>query len=36
MLTIIFFTPLMFDRIKENPFKLEERNFPVDFEYPRE
>jgi len=33
---LIYFMPLMFDRVKENPFKLEERNFPVDFAYPTE
>lgn len=27
--------PIFFDRIKENPFKLKERNYPVDFAYPR-
>ena len=30
----IFITPLMFLADDENPFKLEERNFPVDFVYP--
>ncbi|PYF76624.1 DUF3858 domain-containing protein [Pedobacter nutrimenti] len=29
-------SPLLFDRTKENPFKLEERNYPVDFAYPIE
>jgi hypothetical protein len=28
--------PLLFERMKENPLKLDERNFPVDFSYPRE
>lgn len=27
--------PFFFDRLKENPFKLKERNFPVDFGYAR-
>jgi hypothetical protein len=27
--------PFFFDRLKENPFKLKERNFPVDFGYSR-
>jgi hypothetical protein len=27
--------PFFFDRIKENPFKLKERTYPVDFAYPR-
>ncbi|MCX2486512.1 DUF3858 domain-containing protein [Pedobacter sp. MR2016-24] len=31
-----YFMPLLFERTKENPFNLEERNFPVDFAYPIE
>jgi transglutaminase-like putative cysteine protease len=31
---LVYFNPLMYDRTKENPFKDEERNFPVDFGYP--
>lgn len=31
-----YFTPLLFERTKENPFKLEERKFPVDFAFPTE
>lgn len=27
--------PFFFERIKENPFKLKERTYPVDFAYPR-
>lgn len=27
--------PFFLDRLKENPFKLKERNYPVDFAYPR-
>ncbi|MBD0832875.1 DUF3857 domain-containing protein [Aestuariibaculum sediminum] len=30
----IFFSPLFFLKQKENPFKLEKREFPVDFSYP--
>jgi hypothetical protein len=33
---LAYFMPLMFERTKENPFRLEERNFPVDFAYPTE
>ncbi|WP_158795717.1 DUF3858 domain-containing protein [Pedobacter sp. L105] len=31
---LVYFNPLLFQRTKENPFNLEERNFPVDFAYP--
>lgn len=31
-----YFLPLLFERTKENPFRLEERMFPVDFAYPKE
>lgn len=31
---LIYFSPLLYERTKENPFNLEERNFPVDFAYP--
>lgn len=30
----LYFSPLLFFRINENPFKLEQREFPVDFGYP--
>lgn len=30
----IYFSPLFFLKSKENPFKLEKREFPVDFGYP--
>ncbi|WP_248722137.1 DUF3857 domain-containing protein [Seonamhaeicola sp. ML3] len=30
----IYFTPLFYLSINENPFKLEKREFPVDFAYP--
>lgn len=32
---LIYFNPLMYEKTKENPFKEEVRNFPVDFAYPR-
>lgn len=31
-----YFAPLLFERTKENPFKLEERKYPVDFAFPTE
>ena len=30
----IYFSPLFFLRTKEHPFKLEQREFPIDFSYP--
>lgn len=33
---LAYFTPLMYERTKENPFLLEDRKFPVDFAYPVE
>jgi len=33
---MLLLSPLLFDRTKENPFKQEERNYPVDFAYPLE
>ncbi|TDO19987.1 DUF3857 domain-containing protein [Pedobacter duraquae] len=33
---LMYFTPLFFDRTKDNPFPLEERKFPVDFAHPFE
>lgn len=30
----IYFSPLFHMTMKENPFKLEERNYPIDFTYP--
>jgi transglutaminase-like putative cysteine protease len=33
---LLYFSPLFFERTKENPFALEERKFPVDFAYPLE
>lgn len=32
----IYFSPLFFHTEKENPFKLEERNYPVDFIFPKQ
>ncbi|UIR57492.1 DUF3857 domain-containing protein [Sphingobacterium sp. SRCM116780] len=31
---LIYFTPLLYERTKESPFKHEERAFPVDFAHP--
>ena len=31
---LIYFTPMLYEQTKDNPFNLEERNFPVDFAYP--
>lgn len=31
----LYFSPLAFLAMKENPFKLEKREYPVDFGYPR-
>ena len=31
---MIYLTPLLNERITENPFKLEERKYPVDYAYP--
>lgn len=30
----IYFIPMLYQQIKENPFKIEERKYPVDFAYP--
>ncbi|WP_299098954.1 DUF3857 domain-containing protein [uncultured Winogradskyella sp.] len=32
----VYFSPLLFLAIKENPFKLEERQYPIDFVIPHE
>ncbi len=32
---MIYLNPLLYDRIEENPFKEENRKFPVDYIYPR-
>ena len=32
---LIYFSPCFFEQIKSNPFKLEERKYPVDFNYKR-
>lgn len=31
---LVYFSPLLYERTKENMFKQETRNFPVDFAYP--
>jgi hypothetical protein len=31
---LVYFTPLLFEKTKENPFKHDKRDFPVDFAYP--
>ena len=31
---IMSFSPMLFEKLNENPFKLEDRKFPVDFNYP--
>ncbi|MCF8364238.1 MAG: DUF3857 domain-containing protein [Bacteroidales bacterium] len=31
---LFFFEPLFFDCMEENPFKIENREYPVEFEYP--
>lgn len=31
---IIYLNPLFFEAVKSNPFKLEERKYPIDFAYP--
>jgi len=33
---LVYFTPLLFERTKENPFKIEDRQYPVDFGHPSE
>jgi hypothetical protein len=33
---LTMFMPLLFERTKENPFKMDERVYPVDFSYPTE
>lgn len=33
---LAYFMPMMYERTKENPFRLEDRKFPVDFAYPTE
>lgn len=31
---LVYFSPLLYERTKENPFKHDTRNFPVDFGFP--
>lgn len=33
---LVYFTPLLYERTKKNPFKLKERNFPIDFGFANE
>ena len=33
---LAYFAPLLFERTKENPFKIDDRKYPVDFAYPSE
>ena len=33
---LIYLNPLFYEQITDNPFKLEERKYPVDFAYPSE
>lgn len=33
---LLYFTPLLYDKTTENPFKLEDRKFPIDFGFPTE
>lgn len=33
---LLYIYPMLFEQITENPFKSEERNYPVDFVYPSE
>jgi hypothetical protein len=30
---LIYFNPIILDRINENPFKMEERNYPINYNY---
>ncbi len=30
----IYFNPMLFEQVENNPFKLKERKYPVDFSYP--
>jgi hypothetical protein len=32
----LYITPLMYDQIKENPFKISDRKYPIDFGYLRD
>lgn len=31
---MLYFNPILIDRLKENPFKNDERQYPVDYNYP--
>jgi hypothetical protein len=30
----LYFVPILFDRLEENPYKNDERKFPIDYNYP--
>ncbi len=32
---MMYFNPILVDRTKDNPFKAEKRDFPIDYSYPR-
>lgn len=32
----LYITPLIYEQIKENPFKVSEREYPIDYGYPRD
>lgn len=32
----LYISPMLFLALEENPFKIKERNYPIDFTYPRE
>jgi hypothetical protein len=32
----LYITPLLYDQMKENPFKVSERNYPIDYGYARD
>jgi len=32
---MFYFNPLFFEQVRRNPFRLEERKYPIDYSYPR-